>query len=435
MRFTSDIIKDSIANLMSLELIYQMQLTDKFQLEIQKVQASGAHDIPKKIEILERRRQIRLQASQERIVYLQNLRTRLKASQTEESLISLLKEIEGIQIKSKFVVDRITNYLKASKSQPIHSKKGEPRPEPIIYSTGLDRFKTTVGLFVSIHDFLNASLVSLRTSNNLGHRMILGTKDNLDQINSPAITEFIRKGTATSDEVFGSDPPALSDIHRGILVNGKALNCTLTDADVERGLYKTPADKLKALFLEFLNSDDSLRNNPQEREALCNAMLKNAQALQAIFTNEFAPENYSNYPLVDRSNTDCILANTITSYNWTIQNGHLTMDLELDVKTVMTTTPQIIDQHTGIVRELDDELDDFGTCPTIIRYQGRITFDTASEVSSDELAQPVRTLAIPSVDQFEVSVFHDEFQYKPTLTDFHEFHVSPNQAPTPSKNT
>ena len=65
-------------------------------------------------------------------------------------------------------------------------------------------------------------------------------------------------------------------------------------------------------------------------------------------------------------------------------------------------------------------------CPTIIKYQASITFDTKPAANG--------TLAVPQINHYEVTVFHDQFQYTPTLTVFTELETKPKQAPAPASS-
>ncbi len=442
MRFKGQIITNAINSLISLELVRRVLDEDKFGIEKSKIR-----DNPKKVEELRQKFEAKKKPIQDKIDYLKDLQNRISNSQTEESLVSLLRELEGIQIQASFVFDPLSRYLEETKSLPIHSKDRQDvsteKRKNFVYRPKLQQLKQTIKRFSDIHNCLNAELASLQSVNSLNQSMIHGLPDEKGQIHSPAIETFTKESTASSSEVFpNNDPPAMADLNRSILVNGKKLNFIPTQDEIESGKYKTPVEKLKAQLLSFLDEDESLRNNPIAKEALCNAILKNGQSLQSIFTNEYLPENHKVWPLVDRSNNEpCLQADTIAIFNWTIKNGHLTVDIELDVKSVITpfskisSAPRIIDTKTGEVREYDPEQEKSGDCPTILKYQSTVTFDTKPDAQPQEgNVQKTETLAIPHVNDFKVTVFHDQYQYTPTLAKSAELETKPKQASAPTSS-
>ncbi|MBX9586213.1 MAG: hypothetical protein K2X50_03035 [Gammaproteobacteria bacterium] len=430
MRFKSQIITDSINSLISLELVRAVLDESKLSIETSKAQKD-----PKKVEALTQKLATKKERSLEIIHYLKDLQNRILENQTEESLATLLRELEGIKIQAHFVVDPLAKYLKEKNSVLVHSKSHEApsstKKKEFVYRPKLELLKQTINQFAEIHSGLNVLLASLQSVNAMNHSMIQGLPDNKGQINSPAIQEFTKDSTASNTEVFPDEnPPAIFDLHRSVLVNGKLLHFIPTQDEIGTGKYKTPLEKLKAQLLSFLDEDESIRNNPIVREALCNAILKNGQSLQTAFTNEYLPDNHKVWPMVDRNNNElCLIADTEATYNWTLKNGLLTVDIELDVKSLTTpfsripSAPRIIDNKTGEIREYDPEQEKCGSCPTIIKYQASISFDTKPTANE--------TLAVPQVNHYAVTVFHDQFQYTPTLTVFAELETKPKQATAP----
>ncbi len=429
MRFKSQIIIDSIESLIGLELSRNMLNTTKTEIARDK-----AKNDPKALEALNQKLESKQQKSQLRINYLRNLQNRIANNQTEESLLSLIREIEAIKVKAGFVTTPLLSTLKEEQSLLIHTKKGSPVKSQMIYSTTLDNRKKTTEFLMSIHGELNSLLRSYQISKQFNQSQFFGLPNAQAQITSPMINNFVQDATASNTENTGHNPRALTDFGRGMLLNGVNINCNPTSDEFDNGLFKTPLEKLKAKLYEFLDTDESIRNNPSAREALCNAILKNGQSLQEILIKEYLAEFHKNWPLIDRNdNQRCLPADTVPYFNWAIKDGKLIMEMELHVKTVIkphSTThqaPEIIDRNTGELREYDPETERRGAAPTILKYQTTITFDLVTAPGShDEPEQNVQTLAIPRVTLYEVTLFHDQFQYKPTLTQF----ITEQEAPT-----
>ncbi len=409
MRFQSEIINNSIEELIGQESVQRLFLLTNYGIEKNK-----AADNPERLAELDRKLKLKDDRITENKNYLKSLRTRFKESQTEESLQSLLNEIESIDVKVGFFNQRLGSNRDSPPKIVIRPKEGE-------YDKSIDSLK-------SIRNELMTSLQCIQSVKNKNHTTTIGMPDADQKITSPALEMFTRKSTATNHEVFPDNlPTALVDFRRNITVNGVKFTRTIS------------ADELKTSLMEFLNTSESIRQSaPNVREALCNAMLKNGQALQTAFTNEYDAKKKPYLTPLTLGNELCMIAQTEANFNWTInERGQLTVNIELDMKSVLPMSnskafPLVIDKKTGEIREFDFESEKIGQCPTILKYQSSISFETKTETHEEAGKEPVtETVAIPHVNDYTVTLFHDQFQYKPTLTAFEQLETAPKQAAAP----
>lgn len=404
MRFQSEEITKAIEELMIHENLQSIFLLTKDSLK----KSSVAND-PVKMAELDRKMNTKYDRITANKEYLRSLLSRIKESQSEESLLALLHEVENIEIKAGFVRQRLVPSLK--------------KPPTIIIGTELEGFNTVNQHLQKIREVLTIYLKSVQTVKNMNHTKTVGTLDANQKITSQSIQEFTEKSLATNHESFPENKPtALVDFRRNITVNHVKFPKSIT------------SDELKKSLMEFLNTSEQIQRSPPIiREALCNAMLKNGQALQTVFTYEFKYGPPCITPLT-LGNEQCLIAQTEANFNWTLnEKGALTVNVELDIKSVILPSnpkgfPLVIDRKTGEIREFDPEREKIGQCPTLLKYQSSISFDTTTKVHEEAGKEPVtETVAMPHVNDYTVTLFHDSFRYTPTLTAFDQLETNPKQ--------
>lgn len=345
------------------------------------------------------------------INYLKSLRARITERPSEKELMQLLKEIEKapIQVGSQTFS---TGDLLRNKDLP----------------TSLQRMK-------KIHDSLNDQLASLEYSERTAGVLYIGEADESGQINSPVIQKFIANSKTSNKEEFPHDtPPAIVDLQRDILVNG-------------RNFPKFSEEAIRKEIRAFLETSKKFKNNEKAKDALCNAILKNGQGLQELFVLEFVPSDSKDYPLLIDGKSYMIGSNN-TQYNWTINSeGDLCMEVELDIKSLISLTgdgaiPYIIDSRTGELRLFDEKRDEIGNCPTLIKYKASIVFDVKSSDSAYKTkaqfqaskGNPTLTEAVPRINSFNITVYSDKVHYTPQLTQFYQLDIIPQEIPGPGNN-
>lgn len=346
----------------------------------------------------------KLARNQQQIIYLTDLQTKLEKSQTEQSMLEILDKVGNIEIRAI-----ITN---KSLKQALQKKRHEISIRVPLASYG------KISQFIKvIRESREAILQLLREEKSNTTRVIVGVPDEKSgRVRSPGIDDFIEKTkTSNVEHINENQPPALNDFRRDDRVNGTKLpeESTKTAAALRDSLMKFLSESQSAV-------DDS------SRLALCNAMLKNGQTLQTVFTNEMA-QGRSSY--VSQQNHPLTYSQGVATFNWYLnEDGKLSIDLTLDVKSVTdlssSPTPLVLDRTSGELREIDPKNkfnprgDDYKECPTLMTYKATITFDTEEIERPDKSTQNKEVMAVPSIAHYEVRVFSNQIHYTPTFSNY-----------------
>lgn len=356
----------------------------------------------------------RLTRNQQQITYLVHLKDELQKTQSERSMLDLLDKVGSIEVRATMTNKSLKKIFKRKK------------PE-ISLRVPLTSYGKIAQFIKNIQEQREAILQVLRNEKSNKVRVFIGMPDNKSgQVSSSSINQFIKDATTSNLEPLDKkQPPALNDFRRDDRVNGARLpeECTKT------------ADALRDTLMDFLGQSKSIVDD-SSRKALCNAMLKNGQTLQTVFTNEMAPGRTC---LVSQQNDPLTYSQGVATFNWHINGeGKLSVDLTLDVKSVTDLSrspePLVQDKKTGELRTFNPKTrhnpqgETYEECPTLLSYKATINFETKEIKESENEAQDKEVMAVPTVSRYELKVLSNQLHYTPSLTNY--VHSEESAAPS-----